>query len=135
MEEFEQAMKRITGKIQMLEFTRDDVPRIQEKKELRALEWLQKVVEEQTDTIHEQIVQIQALWIKKGDELGEVRKWSLEMEEQVAEFETITCSMREAVKNLHEEALQEVRYEEEKKEEEKWKHCYEEEIRMEIKQE
>ena len=57
------------------------------------------------------------------------------MEEQVAEFETLTCGMREGVKNLHEEALQEVRYEEEKKEEEKWKHCYEEETRMEIKQE
>ena len=57
------------------------------------------------------------------------------MEEQVAEFETLTCGMREAVENLHEEALQEVRYEEEKKEEEKWKHCYEEETRMEIEQE
>ena len=62
------------------------------------------------------------------------------MKEHVAEFETLTCSVREAVKNLCEEALQETRYKEEKQEEEKRKRRYEEELkleeaRMEIKQE
>ena len=77
MAELEQAVKKITAKLRMLEFTRDDVPRIREKKELKALERLQKVLEEQIDNVRKQIVQ--ALRIEKGDEPGEVRKWSLEM--------------------------------------------------------
>ena len=53
------------------------------------------------------------------------------MEEQVAEFEKITDSVREAVKNLREDALWEAKDEEEKKEEEKRKRRYEEELKLE----
>ena len=85
MAELEQAVKKITAKLRMLEFTRDDVPRIREKKELKALERLQKGLEEQIDSVHEKIVQVQALRIEKEDKPGEVRKWSLDIEEQVAD--------------------------------------------------
>ena len=76
-------------------------------------------------------MQVQALRIEKGDQPGDVRKWSLEMKEQVAEFKTLTSCVREAVKNLCEDALQEARYEEEKKEEEKRRRRYEEELKLE----
>ena len=115
MAELDQAVKKIEAKLRMLKFTRDDVPRIRDKKELKPLERLQKALEEQIDSVHEQKVQIQALRIEKGDEPDDVRKWTFEMEEQVAEFEKITDSVREAVKNLREDALREAKDEEEKK--------------------
>ena len=48
-----------------------------------------------------------------------MRKWSLEIEKQVAEYEQITEDVRGTVKSLREEALLEVKWEEEKVEEEK----------------
>lgn len=39
------------------------------------MERLKKILEEQTDSIHEQILQVLVRRIKKGDELGKVRKW------------------------------------------------------------
>ena len=131
MAELDQAVKKIEEKLRMLKFTRDDVPRIRDKKELKPLERLQKALEEQIDSVHKQKVQIQALRIEKGDEPDDVRKWTVEMEEQVAEFEKITDSVREAVKNLREDALREAKDEEEKKEEEKRKRRYEEELKLE----
>ena len=131
MVELDQAVKKIEAKLRMLKFTRDDVPRIRDKKELKPLERLQKALEEQIDSVHEQKVQIQALRIEKGDEPDDVRKWTVEMEEQVAEFGKITDSVREAVKNLREDALREAKDEEEKKEEEKRKRRYEEELKLE----
>ena len=48
-----------------------------------------------------------------------MRKWSLETEKQVAEYEQITEDVRGMVKSLREEDLLEVKWEEEKVEEEK----------------
>ena len=118
-------------KLRMLKFTQDDVPRVRERKELKALERLQRVLEEQIDSAHEQMVEIQALRIEKGDEPGDVRKWSLEIEQQVAEYEEITYGVRRTVKDLREEALRETKCEEEKAEEEKRKRRYEEELKLE----
>ena len=91
MSELEQALKKIDSKLRLLEFTRDDVPRIQEKKDLKATEQLQKTLEKQIDSVHEKMVEIhvQALRIEKGEEPNNVRKWSLEIEKQVAEYEEI----------------------------------------------
>ena len=89
MSELEQALKKIDSKFRLLEFTRDDVPRIQEKKDLKATEQLQKTLEKQIDSVHEKMVEIQALRIEKGEEPNNVRKWSLEIEKQVAEYEEI----------------------------------------------
>ena len=86
MSELEQGLKRIDSKFRLLEFTRDDVPRIQEKKDLKTTERLQKTLEKQIDSVHEQMVEIQALRIEKGEEPDDVRKWSLEIEKQVAEY-------------------------------------------------
>ena len=58
MAELEQAVKKIDAKLQMLKFTTEEVPRIREKKELKALERLQKDLEKQLDGVHEQKVQI-----------------------------------------------------------------------------
>lgn len=115
----------------MLKFTQDDGPRVREKTELKALERLQRVLEEQIDSVHEQMVEIQVLRIEKGDEPGDVRKWSLEIEQQVAEYGEITYGVRRTVKDLREEALREAKCEEEKAEEEKRKRRYEEELKLE----
>ena len=106
-------------------------PRIREKKELKALERLQKDLEKQLDGVHEQKVQIQALKIEQGDDLNDVREWTLEIEGQVDVFEILADNVREEARNLGEEALREVRDKEEKKEEEKRNRRYEEELRFE----
>ena len=73
MSELEQALKKIDSKFRLLEFTRDDVPRIQEKKDLKATERSQKTLEKQIDSVHEQMVEMQALRIEKGEEQDDVR--------------------------------------------------------------
>ena len=60
-----------------------------------------------------------------------MRKWSLEIEKQVAEYEAITQGVRKTVKNLLEEASREAKLEEEKAEEEKRKRRHEEELKLE----
>ena len=77
------------------------------------------------------MVEIQALRIEKGEELNDVRKWSLEIEKQVAEYEEITQGVRKTIKNLLEKASrEEAKLEEEKAEEEKCKRRHEEETKM-----
>ena len=131
MSELEQALKKIDFKFRLLEFPRDDVPRIQEKKDLKATERLQKTLEKQIDSVHEQMVEIQALRIEKGEEPNDVRKWSLKIEKQVADYEEITQGVRKSVKNLREEVSREAKLEEEKAEEEKRKQQHEEELKLE----
>ena len=80
MAELEQAVKKIDAKLRMLKFTTEEVPRIREKKELKGLERLQKDLKKQLDGVHEQKVQIQALKIEQGDDLNDVREWTLEIE-------------------------------------------------------
>ena len=122
-------MKKIKAKLKMLEFTQEDIPRIREKNELKALECLRKVLEEQIDSVHKQKVEMQAMQFEKGDEPPQIRKWTHEIEE-VAEFDGVVEDVRMAAENLRGKALQEVRDEEEKKEEEKQKRHYEDEIKL-----
>ena len=61
MTELEQALKNIEFKLFLLKFTWDDTPRIQEKNKLKAAERLQKALEQQIGSVHEQMVEIQAL--------------------------------------------------------------------------
>lgn len=117
-------MKKIKAKLKMLEFMQKDIPRIREKNELKALERLRKVLEEQIDSVHKQKVEFE-----KGDEPPQIRKWTHEIEE-VAEFDGVVEDVRMAAENLRGKALQEVRDEEEKKEEEKRKRHYEDEIKL-----
>ena len=86
---------------------------------MKATERLQETLEKQIDSVHEQMVEIQALRIGKGEELNDVHKWRLEIEKQVAEYEEITQGVRKTVKNLCEEASGEAKLEDEKAEEEK----------------
>ena len=131
MAELDKALKKIEAKLKLLRFTQEEIPRIREKNELRALERLQKGLEEQIDSIHEQKMQIQAMRFEEGDEPEEIRKWILEVEEEVAEFDKVVEDVRTAAKNLRGKALQEARDEEEKKEEEKRRRRYEDEIKLE----
>ena len=121
MTELEQALKKIDFKLRLLKFSRNDVPRIQEKNELKAAERFQKALEQQIDSVHEQMVEIQALKIENGDQPDEVCKWSLKIERQVAEYEQVTMSVKRTVKSLRDEALLEAKWEEGKVEEEKRK--------------
>ena len=68
---------------------------------------MQKTLEKQIDSVHEQMVEIQALRIEKGEEPNDVRNWSLEIEKQVAEYEEITQGVRKTVKNLLKKASRE----------------------------
>ena len=67
---------------------------------------------------------MQALRIEKREEPNDVRKWSLEIEKQVAEYEEITQGVRKTVKNLLEEASREAK-------EEKRKRRHKEELKLE----
>ena len=103
MTELEQALKKMDSQLRLLKFTRDDVPRIHEKNAIKAAEGLQRALEQQIGSVHERMVEIQALKIEKGDQPDDVRKWSLEIEKQGAEYQQITEDVRRTVKSLPEE--------------------------------
>ena len=103
MTELEQALKKMDSQLRLLKFTRDDVPRIHEKNAIKAAERLQRALEQQIGSVHERMVEIQALKIEKGDQPDDVRKWSLEIEKQGAEYQQITEDVRRTVKSLPEE--------------------------------
>ena len=109
MTELEQALKKMDSQLRLLKFTRDDVPRIHEKNAIKAAERLQRALEQQIGSVHERMVEIQALKIEKGDQPDDVRKWSLEIEKQCAEYQQITEDVRRTVKSLPEEALLEAK--------------------------
>ena len=96
-------MKKMDSQLRLLKFTRDDVPRIHEKNAIKAAERLQRALEQQIGSVHERMVEIQALKIEKGDQPDDVRKWSLEIEKQGAEYQQITEDVRRTVKSLPEE--------------------------------
>ena len=103
MTELEQALKKMDSQLRLLKFTRDDVPRIHEKNAIKAAERLQRALEQQIGSVHERMVEIQALKIEKGDQPDDVRKWSLEIEKQGAEYQQIKEDVRRTVKSLPEE--------------------------------
>ena len=45
------------------------------------------------------MVEIQALKIENGDQPDDVRKWSMEMEKQVSEYEQVTEDVKRTVKS------------------------------------
>lgn len=75
MADIEQMLKKIEGKLRMLQFTRDETPRIRDKNDLKSLERHQNVFGELIDNIHEEKVQLAR--IEKGDESDEVKQWTL----------------------------------------------------------
>ena len=131
MADVKQILKKIEGKLRMLEFTRDDTPRIRKKNELKSLERHEKVFGEQIENIHEQKVQVQVARIEEGDNADEVKQWTLQMEEKIAGFEELMAELQTAVKDLQKKTVQEARKEEEQREEDKRKRHYEEEMKLE----
>ena len=86
MANVKQMLNKIEAKLRMLEFTRSDTPRIQEKNELKSLERQEKVFSELINSIHEQKVLIQTAKIEKGDNPEDVTQWTLEIEEKIAKY-------------------------------------------------
>ena len=130
MADVKQILKKIEGKLRMLEFTRDDTPRIRQKNELKSLERHEKVFGELIENIHEQKVQVQVARIE-GDNADEVKQWTLQMEEKIAGFEELMAELQTEVKDLQKKTVQEARKEEEQRDEDKRKRHYEEEMKLE----
>lgn len=132
MADVKQTLKKIEGKLRMLEFTRDDTThRIREKNDLRSLERHEKVFGDLIDDVHEQKVLVQTTRIEEGDNPDEVKQWTLNIEEKIAEFEGAMEDLQNVLKDLRKKAVLEARKEEEQREEDKRKRYYEEEIKLE----
>ena len=81
----EKSLKEINGKLKLLKFIRNDTPRILEKKSLKAMERHLKVFENKIEESHELRARVQEFRIENGDEPEEIRKWSLEIENEIAD--------------------------------------------------
>jgi hypothetical protein len=80
MADVKQMLNKIEEKLCMLEFTRSDTPRIQEKHELKSLDRQDKVFSELIDNIHEQKFLVQTAKIEQGGNPEDVTQWTLEIE-------------------------------------------------------
>ena len=67
MADVKQTLNKIEAKLRMLEFTRSDTPRIQEKNELKSSERQEKVFSELIDSIHEPKILVQTVKIEQGE--------------------------------------------------------------------
>ena len=120
-------LNKIEAKLRMLEFTRSDTLRIQEKNELKSLERQEKVFSELIDSIHEQNVLIQTAKIEKGDNPEDVTQWTLEIEEKIAKYEQVMAELHGDVEKLRAKA----REEDELREDNKRRQRFEEELKLE----
>ena len=127
MADVKQMLNKIEAKLRMLEFTRSDTPRIQEKNELKSLERQEKVFSELIDSIHEQKVLIQTAKIEKGDNPEDVTQWTLEMEEKIEKYEQVMAELHGDVEKLRAKA----REEDGLREDNKRRQRFEEELKLE----
>jgi hypothetical protein len=86
MVDVKQMLNKVDAKLHMLEFTRSDTPRIQEKNELKTLDQQEKVFSQLIDSINEQKVLIQTGKIEQGENPDDFTQWTLEIEEKIAKF-------------------------------------------------
>ena len=131
MATLEQSLKEIHGKLKLLKFIRDYTTRILEKKSLKAMERHLKVFKNMIEESHELRARVHEFRIKNGDEPEEIRKWSLGIESEIADYEDDMEELNDAIKRLRDQALRDARGEEEAIEEQRRHRQYEQEIKHE----
>ena len=119
MADVKQMLNKIEAKLRMLEFTRSDTPRIQERQET--------VFSELIDSIHEQKVLIQTAKIEKGENPEDVTQWTLEIEGKIAKCEKVMAELHGDVEKLQAKASEE----DERREDNKRRQRFGEELQLE----
>jgi 3-dehydroquinate dehydratase len=127
MADVKQTLNKIEAKLRMLEFTRSDTPRIQEKNELKSSERQEKVFSELIDSIHEPKILVQTVKIEQGENPENVTHWKLEIEEKIAKYEQVMAELHGNVEKLQAKA----REEDELREDNKRKQRSKEELKLE----
>ena len=114
MADVKQMLNKIEAKIRMLEFP-------------RSLERQEKVFSKLIDSIQEQKVLVQTTKIEKGENPEDVAQWTLEIEGKIAKYEQVMAELHGDVEKLQAKA----REEDELREDNKRRQCFEEELQFE----
>eukprot|EP00794_Sanderia_malayensis_P005879 gene5879-6568_t len=127
----EENMKKLDGKVRMLAFLNEDIPRIQGKRDAAGIERQIQIMKKHLEETHDVIFKIQELKIESGDEPGEIREWSLQAEDNLSEYENGVETLKQTMGAIKNFKIQEEREEQEKLSEEKRKRQFAEELKLE----
>ena len=124
-------MKKFDGKLRLLAFLSEDIPRIQEKGDPAGIERQTKIIKRHLEEIHEIIFHVQELRFENGDESQEIREWSLEAEENLTKYEKDIETLQHALNEIRSNEIKREKEEEEKVLEEIRRRRFEEELKLE----
>jgi chromosome segregation ATPase len=108
-------LKSIENKIRMLEFTSEDIPTVLDKKHVPVptMERKLKTLNNKLQEVHDLEVQAQEAKIEKDENPNEIRKWSAEIEGEVAKFEQSVQELQEAIKRANQTEIEQTKMQEE----------------------
>ena len=103
MADLKQISKKIKGKLRFLKFNLEETSKIIESGDLKAMKKQASVLESIIDKLHEFKLQIQEIKIESDVDPTEVRNWTQEFENEVAEFKEIAKQAKVAASSIKSE--------------------------------
>ena len=83
MDTLKESLAAIENKLQLLQFTNDDVKKTLEKGHLHTMERKRKTLRSKLDEVHELEVQVQESKIGQGEDQDAIREWTAKIEDKV----------------------------------------------------
>ena len=127
MADLEIMLRKIDTKLQMLQITRNEYPRLLQRNKIRELEKHPQLLEERLEEVHELKEKIQKRKLEQEENVQEIKKWTSKHEAEVQEYDAPNRTME-----LKERKSQERKAEVDQLEEARMQLMYNEERKLEI---
>lgn len=92
--------KRIEGKLKLLKLLSEDMKSIIDKRDLETMERHLNTIQSKISEVQDLKVSAQELKFEEGEDESEIRKWSLEIEDNLRQFQGIGVELKEVVKEI-----------------------------------
>lgn len=114
MDTLKESLAAIENKLQLLQFTNDDVKKTLEKGHLPTMERKRKTLRSKLDEVHELEVQVQESKIGQGEDRDAIREWTAKIEDKVTVYEHSILKLDEAIGELNQTEIKRQKQEEQK---------------------
>lgn len=113
MATLETLLKSVETKVQMLEFTNEDVKQIMQDKHVPTMERRVKTLQDKINEVHELKTKVQEARIGKGDDIHDIREWSNKIDGGIRKYEASVLELSTVIKDLQKAESEQAKREEE----------------------
>ena len=113
----EETEKTIENKLKVLKLTHKSTGTIAESKLIKPTQRQRKLLKGKVEECHELKTEVQELKLERGNDEEDIKVWSVEIEQRLAEYEKVVGGLEELERSLREEETRETQ---EKEEQSKW---------------